>query len=69
MPSADEVPDAQRAAWAGLTAGWRKRDSVIMDQLGPAGAAMIERLEIADDQQHLDIVSGTGVATKQPAAR
>jgi SAM-dependent methyltransferase len=31
-----------------------------MDQLGPVGAAMIERLGIAGDQQHLDIASGTG---------
>src|SRR6185312_12193015 len=27
---------------------------------GPVGTAMIERLDIADDQQHLDIASGTG---------
>ncbi len=32
-------------------------DAVIMEQLGPVGAAMIERLDIADDQQHLDIAS------------
>lgn len=31
-----------------------------MDQLGPVGAAMIERLAIADDQRHLDIAAGTG---------
>jgi hypothetical protein len=31
-----------------------------MDQLGPVGAAMIERLGIAGDQQHLDIAAGTG---------
>jgi ubiquinone/menaquinone biosynthesis C-methylase UbiE len=31
-----------------------------MDQLGPVGAAMIQRLGIAEDQQHLDIASGTG---------
>jgi SAM-dependent methyltransferase len=31
-----------------------------MDQLGPVGDAIIESLEIADDQQHLDIASGTG---------
>jgi SAM-dependent methyltransferase len=31
-----------------------------MDQLSPVGTAMIERLEIVDDQQHLDIASGTG---------
>lgn len=60
MPSADEVRDGQRVTWAALSAGWEKWDSVIMDQLGPVGAAMIERLDIADDQQHLDIASGTG---------
>ena len=60
MPSGDEIRDAQRATWAGLSAGWEKWDAVIMDQLGPVGTAMIERLDIADDQQHLDIASGTG---------
>ena len=60
MPSAEEIKDGQRAAWAGLSAGWEKWDSVIMDQLGPVGTAMIERLGIAGDQQHLDIASGTG---------
>ncbi|MDQ1603482.1 MAG: hypothetical protein QOE01_1327 [Actinomycetota bacterium] len=60
MPSADEIRDGQRATWAGLSAGWEKWDSVIMDQLGPVGAAIIERLDIAEDQQHLDIAAGTG---------
>jgi SAM-dependent methyltransferase len=60
MPGGDEIRDGQRAAWAGLSAGWEKWDSVIMDQLGPVGAAIIECLGIADDQQHLDIASGTG---------
>jgi len=60
MPSADEIRDAQRATWAGLSPGWEKWDSIIMDQLGPVGAAMIERLEIAEDHQHLDIAAGTG---------
>jgi len=60
MPSADEIRDGQRATWAGLAAGWEKWDAVIMDQLRPVGAAMIERLDIAADQQHLDIAAGTG---------
>jgi SAM-dependent methyltransferase len=60
MPSADEIRDAQRATWARLSGGWEKWDLVIMDQLGPVGAAMIERLGIAEDQQHLDIAAGTG---------
>jgi SAM-dependent methyltransferase len=60
MPNSDDIRDVQRATWAGLSAGWEKWDSVIMDQLRPVGEAMIERLEIAEDQQHLDIASGTG---------
>ena len=60
MPSGDEIRDVQRATWAGLSAGWAKWDSVIMDQLGPVGTAIIERLDIAGDQQHLDIAAGTG---------
>src|SRR5215212_11269383 len=60
MPSGDEIRESQRATWAGLSAGWEKWDSVIMDQLAPVSAAMIEWLDIADDQRHLDIASGTG---------
>lgn len=60
MPSADEIRVGQRATWARLSAGWEKWDSVIMDQLRPVGTAIIESLDIADDQRHLDIASGTG---------
>lgn len=60
MPSAEEIRDTQRATWAGLSASWEKWDSVIMDQLAPVGTALIERLGVARDQQHLDIASGTG---------
>lgn len=60
MPSGEEIRDSQRATWAGLSAGWEKWDSLIMDQLGPVGAAIIDALHVAQDQQHLDIASGTG---------
>jgi hypothetical protein len=33
MPSHGEIRDAQRETWAGLSEGWEKWDSVIMDQL------------------------------------
>ena len=51
MTGADEIRDVQRATWAGLSAGWEKWDSVIMDQLGPVGAAIIGRLGSADTSQ------------------
>lgn len=60
MPSGDEIRDGQRAAWAGLSPGWEKWDAVIMDQLRPVASAIIEHLEIAEDQHHLDVASGTG---------
>jgi hypothetical protein len=65
MSSPDEIRDGQirdgqRAAWAGLSAGWAKWDAVIMDQLGPVGTVTVDGLGIAEDQHHLDIASGTG---------
>src|SRR4051794_31216923 len=60
MPSAHEIRDAQRAAWARLSAAWEKWDSIILDQLRPVGAAIIEGLDVAEDQHHLDIAAGTG---------
>src|SRR5919202_4052658 len=60
MPSDDQIREDQRKTWAGLSPGWEKWDAVIMDQLAPVSTAIIERLEIADDQQHLDVASGTG---------
>ena len=48
---ADEIKANQRAAWAGLSAGWEKWDSIIMSQLAPVTAAMVkeaaERLVVA----------------------
>ncbi|HST65560.1 MAG TPA: methyltransferase domain-containing protein [Mycobacteriales bacterium] len=54
------IRDAQRAAWAALSAGWEKWDAVIMDQLRPVGAAIVESLGITEQQRHLDIAAGTG---------
>ena len=60
MPSADEIRDAQRATWGKFSSGWEKWDPVIMDQLGPVGAAMIDSLAVTADQEHLEIAAGTG---------
>lgn len=74
VSNADEIRDGQRAAWAGLSAGWEKWDAVIMDQLGPVGDAMIEQLDVVDREHYLDIASGTGepglaLATAVPNGR
>jgi len=74
MPSGDEIRDRQRATWAGLSASWEKWDSVIMEQLGPVGTAIIDGLGITEDQQHLDIAAGTGepglsIARRSPKGR
>ncbi len=73
-PSADEIRDAQRTTWAGLSAGWEKWDAVIMDQLAPVSAAMIKRLDVVEEQRHLDIATGTGepglsIARRSPKGR
>jgi SAM-dependent methyltransferase len=60
MSMDDEIRVAQRAAWSQLSAGWAKWDAVIMNQLAPVATAIVEHLDVADDQQHLDIASGTG---------
>jgi len=60
MPSADEIREAQRATWAKFSVGWEKWDPVIIHQLGPVGAAIIDSLAIGQGQQHLDIAAGTG---------
>ncbi len=60
MPSADEIREAQRESWVGLSAGWNKWDASIMEQLAPVGAAIIKSLDIKADQHHLDIATGTG---------
>jgi ubiquinone/menaquinone biosynthesis C-methylase UbiE len=74
MPNADEIRDAQRETWAGLSASWDKWDAVIMDQLRPVSEAMIERLAVAEDHRYLDIASGTGepglsIARRVPESR
>lgn len=74
MATNEEIRDAQRATWAGLSPSWEKWDAIIMDQLGPVADAMISRLDITIGQQHLDIASGTGepgltIAQRAPNGR
>jgi len=74
MPDADEIREAQRESWVGLSSGWDKWDASIMEQLAPVGEAIIKSLDIRANQQHLDIATGTGepglsIAKLAPAGR
>lgn len=75
MPSADEIRDAQRTRWARQSASWEKWDSIIMAQLGPVGAAIVDNLGLASDgHRHLDVAAGTGepglsIAKRIPTGR
>ena len=73
MATADEIRDAQRAAWGERAAAWEKWSDVITGQLAPVGAAMIDALDLTT-RQHLDVASGTGepgltIAAQIPAAQ
>lgn len=59
-PTADEIRATQRELWDRFARGWEKWDDVVESVLGPVGAAMVEALRIADDQEHLDVAAGTG---------
>jgi ubiquinone/menaquinone biosynthesis C-methylase UbiE len=50
----------QKNNWNKVSAGWEKWDQFIMDFLRPMGEAIIDRLEIKEDDIVLDIAAGTG---------
>ena len=60
VPSAEDIRAAQRATWAALSAGWEKWDAVIMDQMAPVTASIVDAIHVQDAQQHLDVAAGTG---------
>lgn len=74
MATAEEIRESQRVTWAGLSASWDRWDALIMEQLRPVGEALVDALRVGDEQQHLDIASGTGepgltVAARAPRGR
>jgi SAM-dependent methyltransferase len=69
MPTADEIRAAQREMWGKFSAGWEKWDDVVANTNSPVGEAMIDALQIAEDQQHLDVAAGTGEPGLTIAAR
>ena len=60
MERQEQIQEDQKQRWNNVSSGWRKWDQFIMDFLRPAGNAIIERLEIKEDDIVLDIAAGTG---------
>ncbi len=60
MPSADEIRATQKQTWDKFSAGWEKWDDVVMATTGDVGQALIDSVQVAEDQQHLDVGAGTG---------
>ena len=56
----EQIREQQKQVWNKVSAGWEKWDQFIMEFLRPMGEAIIDRLEIKEDDIVLDIAAGTG---------
>jgi ubiquinone/menaquinone biosynthesis C-methylase UbiE len=55
-----DIREQQKQSWNKFSPGWKKWDSLLMQFLKPMGNAIIEQLQITDDDEVLDIAAGTG---------
>ncbi len=56
----ESIRDQQKENWNKFSAGWKKWNAFAMDFLKPMGDAIIEELDIRENDTVLDIASGTG---------
>src|SRR5258708_35369583 len=56
----EQIREQQKQVWNKVSSGWKKWDAFIMQFMRPIGDAIIERLEIKEDDIVLDIAAGTG---------
>ena len=56
----EQIREQQKQLWNNVSPGWKKWDQFIMQFLRPMGDAIIERLEIKEDDIVLDAAAGTG---------
>ena len=56
----EQIRDQQKQLWNKVSPGWKKWDRFIMEFLRPMGDAIINRLEIKEDDIILDVAAGTG---------
>ncbi len=56
----EQIREQQKQLWNNVSPGWKKWNQFIMQFLRPMGDAIIERLEIKEDDIVLDVAAGTG---------
>lgn len=56
----EEIREQQRMSWNKFSPGWKKWDEFTMNFLKPMGDAIIKNLQLKDEDQVLDVASGTG---------
>ncbi|MEO6407102.1 MAG: class I SAM-dependent methyltransferase [Ferruginibacter sp.] len=54
------IREQQKETWNKFSPGWKKWDEFTMNFLKPMGDAIIDALEIKEDDEVLDVASGTG---------
>ena len=59
-PQLTQIREQQKATWNKFSPGWKKWDDFTMNFLKPMGDAIIEALQIQNDDIVLDVASGTG---------
>lgn len=59
-PQLTEIRDQQKETWNKFSPGWKKWDDFTMNFLKPMGDAIIEELNIKEDDVVLDVACGTG---------
>jgi ubiquinone/menaquinone biosynthesis C-methylase UbiE len=57
---AEQIQEQQRLSWNKFSPGWKKWDEFTMDFLKPMGDVIIENLQLKDNDQVLDVATGTG---------
>jgi len=56
----EQIREQQKQLWNKVSPGWKKWDEFIMEFLRPMGEAIIDKLEIKEDDIVLDVAAGTG---------
>lgn len=57
---AEQIQEQQKLSWNKFSPGWKKWDEFTMNFLKPMGDVIIENLQLKDNDQVLDVATGTG---------